>query len=104
MRRLFVCVLLLAACKRNPPNGAIQCNTSGGKECPTGFVCDTATNTCWKEGEAPDLSFLVNLDLATADSAGQPPDMTQPPDLTLLLKKGESCSTSGGPPCEAGLA
>jgi hypothetical protein len=34
------------------PNGMLKCSTSG-HSCPEGYGCDTASNTCWKNGELP---------------------------------------------------
>lgn len=90
---LALVLTALAACRPSPPNGALTCNKSGGRECPVGYACEPTTNTCWKEDELPDLG--ASFDLSTPpDLEGA--DLLEPADMTRALQKGEGCSTAPG--------
>ena len=39
------------------PDGLLFCSGIPGRECPMGYYCEPLSNSCWRNGDVPDLSL-----------------------------------------------
>jgi hypothetical protein len=86
MRRfVVVAALLLAGClKPTAPDGTLTCSTVPGRACPMGYYCEKVSNSCWIDGDGPDMTGMYppGTDLAYPHFGPLVQDLsgTAPPD------------------------
>ena len=50
-------VLALGGCLLpDAADGLITCSTVKGRECPMGYYCEKMSNSCWRNGDVPDMA------------------------------------------------
>jgi hypothetical protein len=64
-------------------DGLLTCAKVTGRECPMGYYCEPLSNSCWRNGDFPDLATPV-YDFATQPFPDFHRDMSTTVDLTPL--------------------
>jgi hypothetical protein len=60
-------------------DGVLTCSTVPGRACPMGYYCETSSNTCWHDGDLPDMA-MPTYDFTLPPFPDFHRDMTSPRD------------------------